>query len=375
MFPGIGARIKMLESKLRKAGVLEGILVDALGVGALLIDALTWQILFANRSVCRMLQYAPEELVGTTTSILDLPRPGHSKEPTTDHRRLLNEEIERYSLDRRCIRKDGSIVWAHVTVTAVKDSKGKIRWITCAVEDITESTILKEKLVLAEQLSGLATWNWSVGDNSSETSPRYNALFGVVDEAPSPSIEAFVQRVHPEDRNAVRVNVKRALSGTPYTHEYRIVQADGEIRWLRGMATPVKDGTGKVSNLIGATLDITDLKDGKFLKEVPSNIANAVRYIEQNWNKPLALPAIAKKHKISLRTLHRHFAERGLTPSGFIKQLRLQRAREMLSSPVRRTSVTEVSEKCSFSNLGHFAKDYRKAYGELPSETISRHAE
>jgi len=311
----------MPERKLRQAGGLRRILVDELGVGALLFDALTWQILFANRSICRMLQYTPEELSCMTASILDLPRRTYPGETTTEHRRLLNEEIDHYSLDRKCFRKDGSIVWVHVTVTAVKDSKGVIRWITCAVEDITEATILREKLVLAEQLSGLATWNWSVGENSTETSPRYNALFGLVDEVPSPSIEAFFQRVHPQDRKAVRSTIKRALNGTPYTQEYRVVQANGEIRWMRGIARPVKDGTGKVSNLIGATLDITELKDGKLPKEIPSNMANAIRYIEQNWNKPLALPAIAKKHKISLRTLHRHFAARGLTPSGFIKQL------------------------------------------------------
>ena len=42
----------------------------------------------------------------------------------------------------------------------------------------------------------------------------------------------------------------------------------------------------------------------------------------------------------------------------------------MLSNPYA-TSVTEVAYSCGFSNLGHFAKDYGRHFGELPSETLN----
>jgi transcriptional regulator GlxA family with amidase domain len=44
----------------------------------------------------------------------------------------------------------------------------------------------------------------------------------------------------------------------------------------------------------------------------------------------------------------------------------------MLSAPDAETSVTKVAFACGFGNLGHFARDYRKAFGERPSETLAQ---
>ncbi len=57
---------------------------------------------------------------------------------------------------------------------------------------------------------------------------------------------------------------------------------------------------------------------------------------------------------------------------GFVKQVRLRHARRMLMLPIETTSVTSVAFDCGFTNLGHFAKDYGKSFGELPSATLNR---
>jgi AraC-like DNA-binding protein len=57
----------------------------------------------------------------------------------------------------------------------------------------------------------------------------------------------------------------------------------------------------------------------------------------------------------------------------FVKDTKLQKVRERLVAPEPDTTVTGVSLECGFNNLGHFAKDYRKKFGELPSETLRRH--
>jgi transcriptional regulator GlxA family with amidase domain len=56
----------------------------------------------------------------------------------------------------------------------------------------------------------------------------------------------------------------------------------------------------------------------------------------------------------------------------FVKQVRLRRAREMLESNDLTRSVTEVAFACGFGNLGHFAGDYFKCFGERPSDTFKR---
>jgi transcriptional regulator GlxA family with amidase domain len=55
----------------------------------------------------------------------------------------------------------------------------------------------------------------------------------------------------------------------------------------------------------------------------------------------------------------------------FVKSVRLQHARRMLQQPEGATSVVSVAFACGFLNPGHFARDYRLAFGELPSATLS----
>jgi AraC-like DNA-binding protein len=96
-------------------------------------------------------------------------------------------------------------------------------------------------------------------------------------------------------------------------------------------------------------------------------------YIEANWHKPIDIVKLAEVANVSARSLFRQFQkERGYSPSEFAKLRRLRMALVMLENPEAATSVTQVALKCGFHNSGHFARDYRLAFGELPSETLSR---
>jgi AraC-like DNA-binding protein len=104
-----------------------------------------------------------------------------------------------------------------------------------------------------------------------------------------------------------------------------------------------------------------------------SPVRRVEEYIEANWNKPIDIEKLVQIANVSARSLFRQFQkERGYSPSDFAKQRRLRMALVMLENPKETTSVTEVALKCGFHNSGHFARDYRMSFGELPSETLSR---
>lgn len=92
-------------------------------------------------------------------------------------------------------------------------------------------------------------------------------------------------------------------------------------------------------------------------------------YIHAHWDNPLTVEAISQATGIGVRSIFYHFRrEFGRTPMQIVKDLRLRHARKMLmTSPEK--NVTEVALDCGFGNLGHFASDYRKLWGESPSET------
>ena len=111
-----------------------------------------------------------------------------------------------------------------------------------------------------------------------------------------------------------------------------------------------------------------DAKDG-----APGHVRIAEEFIEAHWNQPITIEKLTDKTSVSSRTLLRAFLKhRGYTPHAFLKQTRLNRSRQILERADPDTSVTSVAYASGFGNPGHFAKDYRLAFGELPSDTLAR---
>jgi AraC-like DNA-binding protein len=72
---------------------------------------------------------------------------------------------------------------------------------------------------------------------------------------------------------------------------------------------------------------------------------------------------------IAGRTLTQHFRRfRTTTPMRYLRRARLDRVRAAL----QRAEPEEIALRCGFGHLGRFSAEYRKAYGELPSQTLGR---
>jgi len=72
---------------------------------------------------------------------------------------------------------------------------------------------------------------------------------------------AFLEYIHPEDRDAVMQSLERLSGGEPDELEYRVVRPDGEQRWVRAEGKPMLDDDGTVARIVGFVRDITDRKE------------------------------------------------------------------------------------------------------------------
>jgi len=105
----------------------------------------------------------------------------------------------------------------------------------------------------------------------------------------------------------------------------------------------------------------------------PRQVHIAEHFIEANWDQPITIEELTRVTSVSARSLFLAFkAGRGYSPMDFVKRVRLGRARQKLSRPDAKTSVTGVAYECGFGNPGHFAMNYRALFGESPSETLKR---
>ena len=96
-------------------------------------------------------------------------------------------------------------------------------------------------------------------------------------------------------------------------------------------------------------------------------------FIEAHWQETINIDRLAAEAGVSTRAIFRAFERsRGYSPMAFAKAIRLKHARQVLMSGDPAVSVTAAAFKSNFASPGRFAKDYRDAFGELPSETLYR---
>lgn len=105
----------------------------------------------------------------------------------------------------------------------------------------------------------------------------------------------------------------------------------------------------------------------------PWQIRRAIEFIDAHTAGPLTVQDVAEAVGIGLRSLQEGFRRhKQMSPHDYIKLARLAGARATLLDPTSTLSIECVARHWGFVNRGHFALEYREAFGEQPSQTRSR---
>lgn len=106
----------------------------------------------------------------------------------------------------------------------------------------------------------------------------------------------------------------------------------------------------------------------------PSFVRRAEQFLDEHAYQPITVCDIAEHIGVSTRSLHSGFRKyRNTSPMVMLKEIRLKRVREQLmQSEIDQTTVTMVAYQWGFCHLGHFSTDYKRRFGETPSETLAR---
>lgn len=88
-------------------------------------------------------------------------------------------------------------------------------------------------------------------------SPGYEKIWGSSCESLYQRPTAWLEAIHPEDREKVERSVRRRPALGTYEEEYRIIRPDGSVRWIRDRAFPIIDAKGEVFRITGIAEDIT----------------------------------------------------------------------------------------------------------------------
>src|SRR6266850_488529 len=106
------------------------------GIGQAQVDLKTRRMLRVNPRFCEMLGYSADELLTLTFRDITHPEDRQANDDTVQP--FLSGETSEYSVEKRYVRKDGSIMWGLVTATMIRDAVGRPLRTICMVQDINE---------------------------------------------------------------------------------------------------------------------------------------------------------------------------------------------------------------------------------------------
>jgi len=186
----------------------------------------------------------------------------------TNFKKLQRGELSSYSMEKRYVRPDGSIVWVQMTVAPLIISNDDRYNHICLAQEITrrkemEADLLeseRSKSVLLSHLPGLAyrckyDRQWTMEFVSAGCS----TLTGYSPEGLISNKElAFCDLVAPEYRESLWIEWEKTLAKkVPLNYEYQIITAEGERKWVLEMGEGVFGEGGEVEALEGIIIDIT----------------------------------------------------------------------------------------------------------------------
>jgi PAS domain S-box-containing protein len=119
----------------------------------------------------------------------------------------------------------------------------------------------EESLRLALDAANMGTWDWNLRTNELKWSDNLEAIHGLAPGTFGGKFEDFQRVVHPDDRDAVRDAIERALGGDGrYDLEFRTLRSDGGVIWLSGKGKVVYGQDGLPQRMVGVGLDVTPRK-------------------------------------------------------------------------------------------------------------------
>jgi diguanylate cyclase (GGDEF)-like protein/PAS domain S-box-containing protein len=227
-----------------------------------------WTVEFASEGCLELTGYHPSDLTGRKVSYgQDLIHPD-DQGPVWDDVQAALREKQPYHLVYRIITAGKEERWVSEQGMGIFSSNGDLLALEGFITDISErrqaeKALSKSEAGLADaqRIAHLGNWDWNITTNELSWSDEIYRIFGLTPREFGATYEAFLNSVHPDDREFVKKSVAEALAERkPYSIDHRIVLPDGTGRIVHEQAEVTFNDAGKPIRMFGTVQDITDYK-------------------------------------------------------------------------------------------------------------------
>lgn len=244
------------------------------------------EIISWNAGAKKMLGYEFHEALGKPVSLLSI----------AGSESIINDAFEKVKRDSMIYRfktlledKRGGLIRASTSMSPVKNSSGEVIGVSLICRDITGEAVAEEALRESERrLRQMAEtiqdsfwlYDW-IEKRTLFVSPAYEKIWG----RPVANLENdrfdWLNAVCESDVERLRDSLNKIEENDGFDETFRIVRADGSVRWLQNRAFTIRDSFGKLYRVAGVVQDITEQKAAEEeLKESREKMRKLARHLE-----------------------------------------------------------------------------------------------
>lgn len=262
LFDDIGDRKRaeaaIQESEARFRGIFEHAAVGVLLVG------LDYKLIEMNPAFCAMLDCEAGDLIGR--SVREISHPDDWASYAAESERLVAGEIDYEEMDKRYLHRDGHFVYAHTSVSVIRDSLGAPRYLTSICQDVSARVEALDELHRSEELLRMVVnsapdlifrYRFDPDPGFEYVSPALERLYGY-------SLAEFPSGPNPlrsimsdEDADIVLAS---ARSGSDIPVLARVRHKDGREIWSEAHVNMVYDAAGHEVAMEGIVRDVSERK-------------------------------------------------------------------------------------------------------------------
>jgi PAS domain S-box-containing protein len=221
------------------------------------------QVYFWNNSAENLCGFSKDDILGEALDVF----PNQKLLPEILSKLENGEDL--IGFETKLIHKSKKLKDVSLTANNIKDDNDNFIGFSFLCRDISarkhaEDDLKRseERYALAQAVANIGSWDWDIYANELTWSDTIEPMFGFRSGEFKKTYEAFLDCVHPDDREFVVSSVNACIEDREdYNIEHRIIWPDGTIRTVSENGNVIRDESGKPLRMLGIVKDITNRKD------------------------------------------------------------------------------------------------------------------
>ena len=255
---------KQSEETLLKSYAEFRAMFETASVGMAQCDPETAQWLRVNRKMCQITGYSPAEMLGMKVS--DITHPDDRQKDAEEFRRVVAGEVPDYRMEKRYLRKDGTVIWVNVNMTLILNAAEKPVRTMAVIEDISDRKKIEDELRESERslneaqrIAQIGSYVTDIASGIWVASPTLYDIFGM-DSSYVTNIENWGRLMAPGfEQEMVDYYYQVIKERGKFNKEYQVLRPrDGRTIWVSAQGEFTFDADGTPLFLKGTIQDITE---------------------------------------------------------------------------------------------------------------------